>query len=190
MERTDAKVDRPRRSVAPAARVAHWAGLVVCLAALLALGPTASASSMSASRPVNWSHLRYPVDCDRTPTGVLEAVRVPGTGNEAVTVVLLQCMWEDGTGWASVLSYGTNGPEPRLLQVVLSTKDGWAPVGVKRVGDYIGPRKGGGGFSLRVAGARGNAPRCCLNVFVTLSWRWSAGRFHEVGRQPPHDPGE
>ncbi len=181
--------DRSRRSVPPEARVAQWAGLVVCLVAILAVGPAASAWSISTSRPVDWSRLRYPVECDRTPTGVLEAVRVPGTGNDDVTVVLLQCLWEDGTGWSSVLSYGVNGPEPRLLQVLLSTEDGWTPVRVKRVGDYINLWKGRGGFSLRLAAARGNAPRCCLNVFATLSWRWSAGRFHEVGRQPPHDPG-
>jgi hypothetical protein len=138
---------------------------------------------------VDWSRLSYPVDCDRTPTGVLEAVRVPRTGSNDVTVVVLQCMWEDGTGWVSVLSYGTNGPKRKLLQVLLSTKDGWAPVGVDPIGDYIDLWNGGGGFSLRVAGARGNAPRCCLNVFTTLSWGWSGGRFHEVGRQPPHDPG-
>jgi hypothetical protein len=189
------KGDRPRRSVA--AQHASLSGLAwsCALAAPLAIGPAASASSMGTSRPVNWSHLRYPVDCDRAPTGVLEALRVPGTGNDDVTVVLLQCPWEDGSGSESVLSYGSNGPESRLLQVVLSTKDGWTPIGVNWVGDYIDLWKGPGGFSLRVAGARGNAPRGCLNVFATVSWRWKragGGRgrrsprgHHVVGCCPP-----
>ena len=50
---------------------------------------------------------------------MLEAAQVASAGREEVTVVLLQCMWEDGTAWGSVLSYGTNLPKPKLLQVVL-----------------------------------------------------------------------
>ena len=108
--RTAVKGYRPCRGGAPAARVARLVGLAMAVAALFTTGATASASPLSPSRPVDWSQLKYPVDCDRTPTGVLEAVRVPGTGRDDVTVVLLQCMWEDGTGWASVLSSARTVP--------------------------------------------------------------------------------
>ncbi|HET9061162.1 MAG TPA: hypothetical protein VFN61_14685 [Acidimicrobiales bacterium] len=121
------------------------------------------------------------------PLGVLGTARIPGTSRPDVTVVLVQCLWEDGTGWGSVLSYSTAKAGPKLLQVVLSLREGWTPTGAPAGGSVIAVRRGG--FAIHVAGAKGNAPRCCLNVFATLSWQWKDGRFEEVGQQPKHDPG-
>lgn len=166
---------------------------VLSCAAILVAGGCGGSPSGSSLRSVQWSHVAYPVSCTPEQPPKAEDVEYQrGPSGTTIAVVLVQCSTEDGTGGAGLLLYdkAASSEGPHLAQVLLSPTDGWVPGAPKLISSTRLLITTSTMVELKVAGYRGDAARCCPNVFATLTWKWSGHSFRETGVEPSHNTSE
>jgi len=164
----------------------------VCPASLVAAQSSRAADSGPLLQRVEWSRISYPVTCFELPTLVngVEYEALPS--HTPAAIVLVTCNAADGAGEGTLFVFddATSTTQVHLLQTLLRTADGWVPGTVhkpfSRRAPYfltVSPKA----IELQVAGYRGNAPRCCANVFTTLVWKWDGRRYVERSTEPHHN---
>jgi hypothetical protein len=172
-------------SAADIATVERMVASIRWVSSPTATSTTTMAPSVSLD-DVDWSKVRYPIDCGETNLGqvgwrVVDFVRIaPGVGTD-LAIALVTCDAGAGSPPANLYVYdrAESATNPHLAQTLVRPDDNWV------ADDHVDVI--GGDLSLGVSGySSEDLPRCCPDVFATLTWQWDGDEYQPTSTPPEH----